>query len=109
MNTATWEASVQIWEQILRLNINMDFAYLSVGRSYLTEAKYAEAMAYFKLGNSRDLYSKAFAYYPKEVVEQNFGVFALAVVLIVLAVKQNHSPHGENGREERACQICART
>lgn len=82
------EASVQIWEQILRLNINMDFAYLSVGRSYLTEAKYAEAMAYFKLGNSRDLYSKAFAYYRKEVVEQNFGVFALAVVLIVLAVNR---------------------
>ena len=37
-------------------------------------------MAYFKLRKQPRSYSKAFAYYRKEVVEQNFGVFALAVV-----------------------------
>ena len=78
------EESVLVWEQALRLNVNLDFAYLSVGRSYMTQAKYEEAMAYFRLGDNRELFSKAFGYYRKGVVERYFSGFAVAVIVLWL-------------------------
>lgn len=91
--------SVRIWEQVLRLNANLDFAYLSVGRSYLTQGKYQEAMAYSRLGDNRDLFSKAFSYYRKSVVEQFFSVFALAIAVIVFLANRIMARSARAGKQ----------
>lgn len=74
--------SIQTWKRVLALNANFDLAYVSVGRSFLSQGKYKEAMNFFKLGNDRVLYSRAFGEYRKEVIGRNFGIIVFVFVCI---------------------------
>jgi hypothetical protein len=43
-------------------------------------------MEYFKLGNKRDYYSKAFKLYRKEVIADYFGLIVGCIVLLSVAL-----------------------
>ena len=43
-------------------------------------------MDYFRLGNSRKYYTKAFYYYRKEVMEDNFGKAMAAIGILVVII-----------------------
>ena len=80
-----YELSGQLWEQVLMLNANFDLAYIGIGRSLLRQGRFEEAMYYFEMKADFDNYSKAFAEYRKQVVEDNIsyvvgGLFALIIV-----------------------------
>ena len=59
---------------------------MGLGKAYLTEGSYREAMECFELGNSKKYYTKAFSYYRKEMMERYLtkAVGILAVLLIVV-------------------------
>ena len=73
------------WEQVLDINGNYDLAYIGLGKAYLRQERYKEAMDYFKLKRARKYYSKAFTYYRKEWIEANIG-WVLAAILAVVFV-----------------------
>ena len=81
------------WQKVLDLNGNYDLAYIGLGKSYIRQERYKEAMTYFKLKRDRKDYSKAFMYYRKEVVEKNVGyvVFVGAILLVVYFVAKRIS------------------
>ena len=79
-----YDASAATWEKVLKLNGNYDLAYIGLGKSYLRQKKYKEAMDNFKLKRDRRDYSKAFKYYRKEWIERNFGWLAALVIAIIL-------------------------
>lgn len=48
------------WDLVMSANTNNDLAYIGIGKIYYQEGRYDEALEYFKLGNSRIYYSKAY-------------------------------------------------
>jgi tetratricopeptide (TPR) repeat protein len=79
--------SAKHWEEVLKLNGNYDLAYIGIGRSYIRQGNYEEAMAYFKLKNSDENYSKAFKHYRKQWIEENI-VWMFGVVVCILVLPQ---------------------
>lgn len=85
------ELSYSLWQKVLLRNANSEVAYIGIGKTYLKEGHYKEAMEYFELGNSRKYYTKAFKFYRKELMQDNFGKYmgviaVLAVAAILYAV-----------------------
>lgn len=85
-----YDGSADKWSEVLKLNGNYDLAYIGLGKAYMRQNKYKEAMEYFGLKRDKKDYSKAFQYYRKEVVEDNIGLvmaIIVAIILIPYAVK----------------------
>ena len=66
-------------------------AYIALGRAYLNEDRYDEAVEYFKLAFQDDDYDRAFESRRKEMLRNNFTliviiVAALLIVWIVLGI-----------------------
>ena len=81
-----YDQSAATWEKVLEYNGNYELAYIGLGKSYLRQNKYKEAMDCFKLKRDRRDYSKAFKYYRKEWIEANIGWMAAVVIIIIAAV-----------------------
>ena len=79
-----YDNSAETWEKVLQLNGNYDLAYIGLGKAYLRQKKYKEAMECFKLKRDKREYSKAFKYYRKEWVETNFAWLAIVIVVLIL-------------------------
>lgn len=85
-----YDAAANTWNEVLKLNGTYDLAYVGIGKSYMRQKKYHEAMESFGLKRDKRDYSKAFQYYRKEWIEANIGwIVTILIVLVVvwLAVK----------------------
>jgi hypothetical protein len=85
-NLGDAEGSTSEWNEVLKYNSNSELAYVGLGKTYLTEGRYREAMKCFELGNNRKYYSKAFSYYRKELMEKYLAKAVIAVVALLLLV-----------------------
>lgn len=85
-NIGDSEGSTNEWLEVLNYNTNSELAYVGLGKAYLTEEKYKEAMECFKLGNNKKYYSEAFRYYRKDLMEKYLTkvVIGFAFVIIVI-------------------------
>jgi len=86
-----YDEAAAVWEKILKINGNYDLAYIGLGKAYIQQKRYEEAMEYLKLKRSRRLYSKAFKYYRKAFIEKYIGLFGgvvLAIIIIVAITKR---------------------
>lgn len=72
------------WRSLLRLNANYDLAYTGIGRSLFLQKQYDEAMYYFKLGNNRKGYSRAFKEYREIKMQDNFGKVMTGILIAVV-------------------------
>ncbi len=80
-----YDASAVTWDKVLKINGNYDLAYIGLGKAYLRNNQYKQAMDCFKLKRARKDYSKAFQYYRKEWIEAHLGwIFAIIVALILI-------------------------
>ena len=79
-----YDESAETWAKVLELNGNYALGYIGLGKSYLRQKKYKEAMEYFKLKRDRRDYSKAFKYYRKEWVEKNFAWLSALIIALIL-------------------------
>lgn len=73
------------WMKVLQMNNHFPLAYDGLGMAQLRQKNYAQAMEYFRLANNRDYYSKAFAHYRKQVIEENFLWIFLGIGLLAAA------------------------
>ncbi|MCD8023406.1 MAG: hypothetical protein LUF30_10715 [Lachnospiraceae bacterium] len=81
-----WDEALVYFEQSVALNANYEAAYTGIGKNYLMKQDYETAMYYFKLGNNRTFYSKAYEGYRAEIMEQNFYIIMILLVAVVVAV-----------------------
>lgn len=79
-----YDASAATWEKVLGHNGNYDLAYIGLGKSFLRQKRYKEAMDYFKLKRDRRDYSKAFKYYRKEWIEQHVVIIVTVLLLLII-------------------------
>lgn len=82
-NNGEYEASQKTWREILSLNSNCLMAYRGIGKTYLQQEKYSEALVCFKKAQDRESYSEAMSIYRKDVIRKYLLVFLLALVLII--------------------------
>lgn len=75
-----------VWRQILKENANYDLAYTGIGRSLLLREDFESSMFYFKHGNNRTGYSRAFQEYRKERLENVFGFIMTGIILVILMI-----------------------
>jgi len=78
-----YESSAQVWEDVLKMNGNLDFAYIGIGRSALRQGDYKKAMENYKLKYYRVGYGKAFQLYRKQWMEENLWKIMLFLALII--------------------------
>jgi len=78
-----YESSAEVWEDVLKMNGNFDFAYIGIGRSALRQGEYKKAMDNFKLKHYRQGYGKAFQLYRKQWMEDNIWWIMLVLVLLI--------------------------
>ena len=109
-NTGHYAESMETWRGVLRENSNYDLAYAQIGKSLLRQKDYAQAMAYFKLGNFRgdrvvldSGYNKAFTQYRRELLMQWWWAFLLGAVLVVSALAVGR----RLWRKSRCPAVCA--
>ncbi len=75
--------SAEHWREVVELDSNFDVAYIGIGKALLRQGEEREAAEYFKLGLSREYYSKAFQRYRQATLERNFGNIILVLILCV--------------------------
>ncbi len=93
-----WDAALTYFEQAVKLNSNYEVAYTGIGKNYLMKNEYKSAMYYFKQGNNRTYYSKAYYGYRGQQMKKYFGVIATVLVILIVALlyseirynKKNH-------------------
>ena len=80
-------ASAKSWKQVLTLNSNSSLAYVGLGKVYLMQGNYTEAMKYLKLGGDKEFYSKAFGLRSQELIADNLiYIFAFIIILIIALI-----------------------
>lgn len=92
-NLGFYDESLAAWEEVLRYNSNYDLAYSYIGDALLRKGDYEGALRYYRNGDDRLGYSKAFALYRKEVVERHFGTLMTilcAAAITVFVVTRMH-------------------
>ena len=78
-----WDEATAHFESALRLCGNLEVAYSGIGKNCLMKEDYDGAMYYFKLGNNRTYYSKAYAGHRNEVLRENFGYIAAGLAVLI--------------------------
>lgn len=86
-----YEESVKTWQEVIHLNSNFELAYAQIGKVFLRQNRYSEAMEYFELGNYRgdkvtltSGYNKAFTEYRRVVASRFLGPTVIAIVAIAV-------------------------
>lgn len=76
-----WEEAAASSEEALRLDANYDLAYIGIGKYYLMKDDFKQAMYYFKLGNDRKFYSRAYNGYRNLWIQKHF-IWVLSALLL---------------------------
>lgn len=82
-----YEESADYWRKVLQLNGNYDLAYIGIGRALLRQGEFHEAMKYFESKLDFVNYSKAFAEYRKQWVEEHIGYLVGGFVFLLILPK----------------------
>ena len=96
-----WDEALVSFERAVALNANYEPAYSGIGKNYLMKDDYENAMYYFKLGNNRVFYSKAFNGYRGEALEANFGWIMAVMVLMIVALIWSEVRYHQKGLKRR--------
>lgn len=81
--TGNTEESDRLWQEVLRKNANSEVAYIGMGKIAMRQGDYSQAMDYFKLGNSRKYYTRAFEFYRKEKMQDSFPKYMAAAIVLI--------------------------
>jgi DNA-binding beta-propeller fold protein YncE len=83
------DEALENWSQVLKLNSNLEMAYVGMGKAFMKQDDNEKAMRYFKLGSNRKFYSRAFEKYRKEYTFNNFGKLAagfLGLIFLIIVI-----------------------
>ncbi|MCM1057498.1 MAG: hypothetical protein NC517_07825 [Firmicutes bacterium] len=102
-----WDEALVSFEKAVALNANYEVAYSGIGKNYLMKDDYETAMYYFKLGNNREFYSKAYNGYRGQWLEEHFGIIMTLLLLLVGAVIWSEARYHRNQGKKRKQKLAA--
>ncbi len=80
-----YEESKENWQNVLRLNSQLNIAYSGIGKVYYMLGEYNLAMDYAKLGGDKTTYSKAYGLKAQKFFSENLGFIILGIASIAVA------------------------
>lgn len=84
--TGEYEASEELWGDVLKMNSNNMLAYSGVGKSLYRSGEYKEAMEHFTISKNVEYYSKALEEHINDVIGDKFTLIFLGVIIIVFGM-----------------------
>lgn len=81
-----YDQSANDWNEVLKINSNLDMAYTGLGKIDIRQGNYERAIEYLQYGGNKTYYSKAFKYYREEIMNRNFVWIVFAVALVILLI-----------------------
>lgn len=81
-----FDLAAEKWAEVLVLNTNYEVAYNGIGKFYLRNGQFEEAMEYFNFGHDKYYYSKAFKSYRNQIIKDNFAYIFLGVILVPIGL-----------------------
>ena len=84
-NKGKYEEAHQPWEEAIRRDSNYWLAYIGLGNAYLNEGDYDTAMKYFYY-NSKSGYNDAFKSWRMNFIRDNFTLFAVIIIVLLIAI-----------------------
>lgn len=85
------EDAHRLYEEAVKMNVNLEFAYTGIGKALLRQDDFESAMYNFENSFDQANHSKAYLLYRNEVLRDNFGlmmaiIFAVGVVIAGIVV-----------------------
>lgn len=84
-NQGKYVESQIYWEEVLRYNALFDLAHEGIGRSYMMQAKYEQALEKFEIAQSKETYSLAF-WEVRNVWLQSYAGYVMVGFLVIYAL-----------------------
>lgn len=75
--------SAEIYDNIISLNSNSDFAYVGRGKIYMIEKNFSKACECFKIANHAEFYTQAYEKYRNQKIVELFPLFLSIIALII--------------------------
>ena len=80
-----YKESMEVWNEVLRLNQMSILAHNGVGKAYLHSEEYPKAMEHFKVSGDRKYYSEAFWEVRNDWIQKRMPLLVAVIVLLYLA------------------------
>ncbi|MBE5786413.1 MAG: hypothetical protein E7324_02605 [Clostridiales bacterium] len=81
-----YQASIDAWRQILKYDASMTLAYKSIGKAYMQQGKWQEALENLEIAGARNDYSLVLSNVRREFIRDNFVWLLLGVVAGCIAL-----------------------
>lgn len=88
-----YEDSVEVWNEVLKMDSNYTLAYVGIGKAFLEAGDYKAAMENFERGNDQDGYNMAFKEARAIAMRQYFPLITVVIVLLFLFLYRRHLPY----------------
>ena len=82
-NLGLYEQAEEPWKEVIKRDSNYEMAYIGLGKAAMNLYRYEDAMKYFKLGNSRKDYSKAYKQFRVDYIREHFTIIMACIVILV--------------------------
>jgi len=82
-----YAASREVWAEVLRQNQMSSLAHSGMGRAYIFDFAYEEALHHFRVAGNRYMYSQAFWEVRNAWLQQNLGVMVAGLVIVIVAFR----------------------
>ncbi len=80
------EKAAELWNQVLKLDANLEIAYSGVSKAMVRDGDNEEATTYAKYGMDRPTYSKAYQRYRKDVLKEHFSTIMTTFLVVALGL-----------------------
>jgi tetratricopeptide (TPR) repeat protein len=79
-----YQASIEIWKEVLKVNQISRIAHLSIGKNYLFMRDYETAMFHSRIANDRDFYSQSYWEIRNLWLQRNVIFMVLGIILLFI-------------------------
>ncbi|MBP3605765.1 MAG: YIP1 family protein [Clostridia bacterium] len=87
-NSHEYEAAIDVWQEILKLNNNFDLAYIGIGKALYSQQKYKESMDMLAAAYETEQYAKAFGEVRSDIIGRFLPLVIIGIIaLVVLLLK----------------------
>ena len=83
-NLGEFEAAIEPWTEVLKLDSNYDVAYISLSRAAYEAGDFEKALEYAKLAYDRDSYENAYLEVRSAFLKENFDIIFIIIAVIVV-------------------------
>lgn len=94
------EEAHRLYQEVVKMNVNLDFAYTGIGKALLRQDDFEPAMFNFEQSIDQANYSKAYLLYRNEAIRDNFGVL-MGVIISISAVIIGFSVYRKKKRNRK--------